>query len=296
MHEQEAAVDHDDVQGTGDVQGEDEVAERQQFFKAVAADQTGDQAEGAQRGDLQHEAGHLDHDLAHLPGQLACFADLVAELDHGKTEQAGEEDHRQDRAAPGSQNGFTGAVDAGTDAGQRVEHVGGHDIHQHLDHAGHFARGVAVVHAEAERAAAGLHDGADAKAHADRQGGGDDEPQEGAPAQGRHRLLPMQRGDRVDHREEHQRHRDHLDQRHVQVAQRSEPDLGRRSQQPAGQGTEYEAAQHALPERNPQPRRDQLHEPSRKNSTAGHLSPTGPAARGAHGKSACHRRALRGSA
>ena len=69
--QQQRAVDHHDVQGAGHVQGQHEMAQRQQLLEAVAADQAGDQAEGAQRGHLQHEAGDLDHHVAGLAHQLA---------------------------------------------------------------------------------------------------------------------------------------------------------------------------------------------------------------------------------
>ncbi|MNV45987.1 hypothetical protein D3C71_1378010 [compost metagenome] len=296
MRQQQAAVDDDDVQRAGHIQRQHEVAQWQQLLEPVGADQPGNQAEGTQRRHFQHEAGDLDHDLAELTDQLARLGDLLAQLDHGKAKQAGEEDHRQDRTTPGRQHGLTGGVDPGADARQRVEHVRRHHIHQHPRHRGHVARGVGAVHAQFQATGARLHHRAYRQPDTHRQRRGDDEPQEGAPAQRGHRFLAVQRADRVDHREEHQRHRDHLDQGDVDLAEGAEPGFSRRPEQPAGQCAEDEAAEDPLPEGDPQPGRDQLHARSRGNLTARHLSPSGAVERGVHGKSACHRRALRRSA
>jgi hypothetical protein len=57
-------------------------------LEAIAADQGRDQAEGAERGELQHVAGHLDHHLAGFADQLAHAGDLLAQLDDGETDQA----------------------------------------------------------------------------------------------------------------------------------------------------------------------------------------------------------------
>lgn len=56
---------------------------------------------------------------------------------------------------------------------------------------------------------------------------------------------------------------DHLDQGDVQLAKRAEPRFRGRAERPAGQRAEHEATDHALPEWNPQPGRDQLHRQSR---------------------------------
>jgi len=61
----------------------------------------------------------------------------------------------------------------------------------------------------------------------------------------------MQRAHRVDHREQHQRDRDHLDQVDVDIAQRREPRFRERTHQPAGERAQGETAEHALPEGNP---------------------------------------------
>ena len=235
VRQQQATVDEHDVQRAGDVDRNHEVAQRQQLFEPVGPHQGADQAEGADRGHLQHEAGDLDHRLAALAHDLAQRLRAVAQLDQGEAEQPGEEDHLQDPPL-----------------GQRRERVGGHDIQHHLHRRGHLARHVILgrqqVHAVAQADHRGHREG-----HADRQHRGCRKPAEGAAAQLGHPVLPVQGRDRVEHGEEHQRHRDHADQVDVQRAQRLQPGPGRRAHGPAHQRAQHEACGHALPERDTEP-------------------------------------------
>jgi hypothetical protein len=72
---------------------------------------------------------------------------------------------------------------------------------------------------------------------------------------------------RVDHREEHQRHRDHHDQGDVEVADRTEPGFRILAEGPAGQRTEHETQHHALPELDAEPPVEHARNPGKDRRT-----------------------------
>ena len=261
MRQQQAGVDHQDVEGAGQVQRDHELAQRDQLLEAVGTHQRRDQAEGAHGRGLQHEAGDLDHHLARLVHQRTQARRLLPQPHQREADQAREEDHLQDGEVAGHDDPLPVLGAAGAQRGQGAHRVLGHDVDQHVQGAGHVTLAVGLGHLQAGRvhAHARLQHQPEGQADGHRQHRGDGEPDEGPCRERRDRALPGQRTHGADHREEHQRDGDHLDQVDVNRAQGPEPRLRRRPQQPARDRAEHEARGHPLPERDLEPGGEGLH-------------------------------------
>ncbi|MNE30760.1 hypothetical protein D3C80_1242930 [compost metagenome] len=70
---QQPGIDHHDMEQAGGVDGEDELAQRQQRLPAIAADDRADQAEHPERRQLDHPAGDAKHQgraFVHQPPRI----------------------------------------------------------------------------------------------------------------------------------------------------------------------------------------------------------------------------------
>jgi hypothetical protein len=139
--EQQATVDDHDVQRARQIQGENEVGQRQQPLEAIAADQGSDQPERADRRELQDEARDLEHHVAGFADEPAHSRSAIAQLDQGETEQRREEDHLQNAAFR-----------------QRCEGIGRHHVEQHLHRSGHHLHHVVAGGAQFTQANTGLQE------------------------------------------------------------------------------------------------------------------------------------------